>query len=139
MTSHALPHDPTPAGLSRWVVAGAVCGAVLSLILHAGAFRLLPSAWLLPFWGGIWGAVLAATLARLGGARLLLGALAFGAVLPTLVAFILIAPFRGQPTLTGVVPLALLFAIVVNGAWGLGTGIGLALFGRTRAKVSRPD
>jgi hypothetical protein len=36
---------------------------------------------------------------------------------------------------TGIVPLAILAAAFLNGAWGLGTGIGLALFGRPRASA----
>ena len=58
---------------------------------------------------------------------------ALGAALPTLIALVLVAPFRGQPTVTGVVPFAVLAAALVNGAWGLGTGLGLVFFGRPRA------
>jgi hypothetical protein len=92
--------------------------------------------WLLLFWGGVWGALLAATLARLDGARLVLAAIVFGAVVPTLVGVLVLAPLKGQPTVTGVVPFAVLAAALVNGAWGLGTGLGLAFFGRRRP---RPD
>jgi hypothetical protein len=81
-------------------------------------------------WGGVWGVVLAAALARLDGARLLIAALVFGAVFPTLVAWFLVAPVKGQPIAAGFAPMAMLIGPIVNGAWGLGTGIGLALFGR---------
>lgn len=119
---------------SRWLFAGAASGALSGLIVHQGAFALLESPWLLALWGGIWGGLLAAALARLEGLRLLLAAAGFGAVLPTLLAFMLIAPLRGQPTVTGVVPLALLAGVLLNAAWGLCTGIGLALLGRARAR-----
>jgi hypothetical protein len=93
----------------------------------------VPQIWSIAFWGGIWGAVLAATLARLEGARLLVAALIFGAAFPTLVAWFLVAPLKGQPVAAGFVPMAMAMGPIVNGAWGLGTGIGLALFGRRRA------
>jgi hypothetical protein len=118
----------------RWLLAGAASGALSSLVLHHGAFALLHSPWLVPFWGAAWGALAAIALGRMKGARLVLGAVAFGAVLPTLAAFLLVAPLRGQPTVTGVVPLVLIGAVLVNAAWGLGTGIGLLLLGRPRAR-----
>ena len=86
------------------------------------------------FWGGVWGAVMAVALARLQGTRLLIAALAFGALLPTLVAWFVVAPLKGQPMAAGFVPMAMVVGPIVNGAWGLGTGIGLALFGRSRAR-----
>ena len=45
---------------------------------------------------------------------------------------LVVGPARGHPSVTGVVPLAILAAAFLNGAWGLGSGIGLALFGRAR-------
>ena len=57
----------------------------------------------------------------------------FGAVLPTIVALAVFAPLKGQPTVTGVVPLAVLEVILLNAAWGLATGLGLAFFGRPRS------
>lgn len=154
MDSHALRHYPAASDLPRWLLVGFLAGAVSVLIFHQGALGLLhalelsprapysmeatrpwgiPVLWSLAFWGGVWGAVLAATLGRLEGARLVVAATIFGAVLPTLVAWFVVAPLKGQPTATGVVPLAMLIGILVNGAWGLGTGIGLALFGRPSA------
>lgn len=138
--------------LPRWVGTGAIAGAVSVLVFQQGALALLeglgisarapysmeppwgiPALWSLALWGAIWGAVLAATLARLEGARLVFGALVFGAVVPTLVTLAVVAPLKGQPTVTGIVPLAVLAVLLLNGAWGLGTGLGLAFFGRPRA------
>jgi hypothetical protein len=115
-----------------------VSGVASVLLFQQGAlglfqllgFRGAPALWPLAAWGAIWGALLAATLGRLGGKRLILGAGLFGAVLPTLAAVLLVAPLKGQPVVTGVVPLAILVAALVNGAWGLAAGTGLALFGR---------
>jgi hypothetical protein len=155
MTSHALHDHPARALLSRWVIVGFLSGAAAVLIFHQGAAAMLhaldltprapysmevtspfgvPQVWSIAFWGGIWGAVLAATLARLEGARLLFAALVFGAVFPTLVAWFLVAPLKGQPMAAGLVPMAMAVGLILNGAWGLGTGIGLALFGRPRVR-----
>lgn len=151
MATHAFSPIPAPGGLARWVLTGALAGAISVLLFQQGiaavlhAWGLLPQApyafeptrpfgvpvlWSLAFWGGAWGAVLAASLARLQGAALVAAATAFGAVLPTAVALIVVAPLKGQPPVTGIVPLAILLGGLLNGAWGFGTGLGLALLGR---------
>ena len=81
--------------------------------------------------------MLAATLARLEGARLLVAALVFGAIFPTLIAWFLVAPLKGQPMAAGFAPMAMAIGPILNGAWGLGTGIGLVLFGRARTPRDR--
>jgi len=154
MTSQVLHHSEGTR-LSRWVIVGFLSGAVAVLIFHQGAAALLhaldviarapyslqptrpwgiPQLWSITFWGGLWGALLAATLARLDGARLLLAALVFGAIFPTLVAWFIVAPMKGQPMAGGFVPAAMAVGLILNGAWGLGTGIGLALFGRSGSR-----
>ena len=154
MAYQALDHSPARTELPRWLVVGFISGAASVLVFHQGAAALLyalelttrapysmqatspfgvPQIWSITFWGGIWGAVLAAMLARVGGARLLAAALVLGAVLPTLVAWFVVAPLKGQPMAAGFAPMAMMIGPIVNGAWGLGTGIGLALFGRSRA------
>jgi hypothetical protein len=90
----------------------------------------LAQLWSIVFWGAVWGVALAAALSRLEGVRLLLAATVFGAVLPTLVAWTIVASLKGQPLFAGGVPKAMLVGLLVNAAWGLGTGIGLAVFGR---------
>jgi hypothetical protein len=101
--------------------------------LQATAPFGIPQIWSLAFWGGVWGVLLALILARLETARLLVAATLFGAVLPTLVAWFVVAPLKGQPVGGGFAATAVALALVANGLWGLGTGIGLALFGRGRA------
>jgi hypothetical protein len=146
-------HYPARARLPRWLVVGFVAGFVSVIVFHQGAAALLhaleltprapfsfqptrpfglPQLWSIAFWGGVWGVILAAALARLDGARLIVAATIFGSVLPTLVAWFVVAPLKGQPMAAGFVPAAMLIGPIVNGAWGLGTGIGLALFGRRR-------
>jgi hypothetical protein len=154
MAYQALDRYPARGELSRWVIVGFLSGGAAVLIFHQGAAALLhalelaarapyslqptspfgiPQIWSITLWGAVWGAVLAATLARLDGARLLVAGLVFGAVFPTLVAWFLVAPLKGQPMAAGFAPAAMLVGPIVNGAWGLGTAIGLALFGRPRA------
>lgn len=154
MTTATLHHYPERSELARWLVVGALSGAISVLVFHQGMAALLhalglaagapyslqptrplgvPALWSIVFWGGLWGAILAATLARLDGARLLLAALLFGAVFPTLVAWFVVAPLKGQALAAGFVPARMAVGLLLNGAWGLGTGIGLALLGRARA------
>src|SRR2546421_687169 len=85
MTTHAMPHDQTTLALPRWLIVGFISGAVSVLLFHQGAAALLqalaltprvpysleptapfgiPQLWSLAFWGGVWGVLLAAALAR---------------------------------------------------------------------------
>jgi len=157
MSSNAQHHYPATSELPRWLVVGFVSGAISVLLFHQGTAALLhaleltarapyslaptspfgvPQVGSIAFWGGIWGVLLAASLGRLDGAPLVLAAVAFGAVLPTLVAWFLVAPLKGQPLAAGGIPMAMAVGVMVNGAWGLGTGIGLALFGRARREAT---
>src|SRR5919109_1728301 len=135
MDTHALHHYPARAELSRRLVVGFVAGFVAVLLFHQSALALLhaaqlsrsapfsftptppfgiPQLWSLAFWGGVWGVVLAAALARLDGARLIVAALVFGAVFPTLVAWFIVAPLKGQPVAAGWVPSAMALGPIVN-------------------------
>jgi len=152
MQTHTLRSYTNRAALSRWLLVGALAGAASVVVFHQSAAALLhalqltpraaysfsptppfgvPQLWSLAFWGGVWGIVLAAALARLKGARLVVAATLFGAVAPTLVAWFVVAPLKGQPIAGGWAPAAMAIGPIVNAAWGLGTGIGLHLFGRS--------
>jgi len=143
---------------ARLLLIGFISGAIAVLVFHQGAAAILhalaltprapysmnataplgvPQLWSIAFWGGVWGVVLAAALARLHGAALIIAATLFGAVLPTLVAWFVVAPLKGQPIAAGFVPAAMLIGPIVNAAWGLGTGLGLALFRNQRAFSTR--
>jgi hypothetical protein len=136
----------------RWLFTGFIAGALAVLVFHQGAFAMLHSMGITPrtpysmqatapfgipqllsttFWGGVWGVVLAFALHRLDGPPLVLGATIFGAILPTLVAWFVVAPLKGQPMAGGLLPAAMATGLVVNAAWGLGTGAILLLFGRS--------
>jgi hypothetical protein len=141
-----IPHRGLP-----WWISAFLCGGAAVLVLHQGTLAALylagftalppyslaptapwgvPQLWSLAFWGGAWGIVLAAALRRLTGGGLVFASLVFGAIFPTLVAWFIVAPLKGQPMAAGFVPAAMAIGPIVNAAWGLGTGVGLALFGR---------
>jgi hypothetical protein len=159
MASHPSRSDPYDASLSRWLVCGFVAGAIAVLVFHQAALGMLhqlglvqhapfsrvhtapwgvPQIWSSAFWGGLWGIALAAALRRLDGPALVVSSTLFGAVLPTLVAWFVVAPLRGQPMAAGFAPAAMMVGPIVNAAWGLGTGIGLVLFGRPHLRASYP-
>ena len=150
-TTQVLPHSSHAPALSRWAIVGFLSGAISVLLFHQGvvmifhaleltsrqAYNLqatapfgVPQVWSLAFWGGGWGVVLALIVARMETARLLIAATVFGAVVPTLVAWFMVAPLKGQPLGGGFAASGIALALVANALWGLGTGIGLALFGR---------
>lgn len=137
---------------TRWLLTGFVAGALAVLIFHQGALAMLhamgvtprgaypmqatppfgiPQVWSLAFWGGVWGVILALALHRLDGPPLVFAAILFGAILPTLVAWFVVAPLKGQPMAGGFKPAAMATALIINAAWGLGTGAILLLFGRS--------
>lgn len=153
MDSYALRHSLAATDLPRWLVIGFVSGFLAVLIFHQGAAAFLhalqwtprapysmaavaplgvPQVLSLAFWGGVWGVLLAFVLARLDGAKLVLAATVFGAILPTIIAWFVVAPLKGQPPVAFVMP-GVLIGPIVNAAWGLGTGLGLLWFGRPRA------
>lgn len=142
--------------MARWLTVGFVAGALSVLLFHQGAAALLhalaltsrapysmaatapfgiPQLWSIALWGGVWGVLLAATLMRFRGAAFIVAAIVFGTVLPTLVGWFVVAPLKGQPVAAGFALPAMLVGPIVNAAWGLGTGIGLALFGRSRPRL----
>ena len=122
-----------------------VTGAASVLVFHQGVLELLYLAGVIPFvpysmkptaplgvpavvsaafWGGVWGIIMIAALGRrLAGARYWTAALVFGAVLPTLVALVVVLPLKGQPMGGGWDPAHIGIGLLVNGAWGLGTAL----------------
>ena len=157
MAAHTL-HQERAFTAPRWLIVGFVAGFLAVLVFHQGAAAALhtlgitprapysmaatapfgiPQIWSIAFWGGVWGVILAAALARLRGAALIAGATVFGAIFPTLVAWFIVAPLKGQPMAANFVPAAMMIGPIVNAAWGLGTGIGLALLGSYAAHARR--
>jgi uncharacterized BrkB/YihY/UPF0761 family membrane protein len=96
--------------------------------MHPTAPFGVPQIVSLAFWGGIWGigfAWIERYLPR--GWRYFLSALLIGAVLPTLVAWFVVAPLKGLPIAGGSRAALIATGLIVNGAWGIGTAIILRL------------
>ena len=156
MATHTLTHEHEHAvaphsSLGRWFMVGALAGALAVLVFHQSAAALLfslgmtergpyamqatqplgvPQLWSITFWGGVWGLALAAALRRFHGVQLVLLATLFGALFPSLVAWTVLAALKGAPLFAGGAAKGIAVGLIVNAAWGLGTGLGLALFGR---------
>lgn len=137
-----LPYS-VPAG-TRLAI-GFAAGLLATLIFHQLALTLLwvvgfapfppfqmapthpfgiPALLSLSFWGGVWGILYAAIDHRFGhGGRYWLAAFAFGALLPTAVALLVVLPLKGRPMGGGWHLPLIVTALLINGAWGLGTGL----------------
>jgi len=137
-----LPKDRSPSLHLLW---GFVAGFLATLIFHQMAVALLwklgmapgppfqmvprpplgvPAVFSLAFYGGIWGVLFAATdqyFPRDG--RYWMTALIGGAIFPSLVALLVVAPLKGSPIGADWNWKIWLFAMIVNGIWGVGTGL----------------
>ena len=137
----------------RWLVTGFIAGALAVLVFHQGLLALLnlsglahhavystqatapfgiPAIWSIAFWGGVWGLVFAAIFRSLWGISVVIAAIVFGALVLSAFAWFVVDPLKGQGIAAGAVSTNMWVAMLVNGAWGFGTGLGLALFGRAR-------
>jgi hypothetical protein len=84
----------------------------------------VPAVFSLSFWGGIWGipfALVDGTFPRRTGYWIT--AFLLGAILPSLVALLVVLPLKGRPMGGGWHLPLLVTAFLVNGIWGVGTGI----------------
>jgi hypothetical protein len=90
----------------------------------------------LAFWGGVWGVIFVLVeraIARSPGGYWV-GAIVFGTVFPTLVAWFVVLPLKGLPAGFGFHFPGVLVGPIVNGLWGLGTALFLlAMSGPRRA------
>jgi hypothetical protein len=121
-----LFHQPVLAVLTHLGFAKAA-----TYSLTATAPLGVPQVMSLSFWGGVWGVVYAAIEHRFPrGARYWVCAFVFGAILPTLVAWFIVAPLKGLPLAAGWQARRMITGLVINGAWGIGTGLLLWLGSR---------
>jgi hypothetical protein len=125
---------------------GFVAGFLATLLFHESGLALLhqvglfagaafdfrpvapfgvPAVIQMAFWGGVWGIVfvLVEHLIARGPGGYWLGALLFGAIVPTLVLWFVVLPLKGQPAGHGFRFPGVLVAPFVNGLWGLGTAV----------------
>ncbi len=90
----------------------------------------VPAVFSLAFWGGVWGIALWLVIRGHDGSSLYwILALIVGAVAPSLVALLVVLPLKGQPVAGGGDPKLIVGALLLNGAWGLGTAFLIRLLG----------
>lgn len=125
--------------IMRVVLFGFIAGFAAVLVFHQlaqlGLYKMVPgrnfpwnmrpNPWGVPavinlsFWGGVWGIVFALVQGWFPrGVVYFILAIIFGAVLPTAFSWYVLGPMRGAA-----VPPFSIYGPIVNGAWGLGTGI----------------
>jgi hypothetical protein len=132
-----------------------VAGFASTLVFHQGLLWLLyaggfsprapwnmtpvpplhvPAVISLAFWGGMWGIVLWALIGASGDAAYWMMALLIGALGPSLIAWFVVMPIKGMGLAGGWDPKIIVGALLLNGAWGLGTALLTQLL--TRVNVS---
>jgi hypothetical protein len=79
----------------------------------------VPAVISLSFWGGVWGIILGLVLLRAKGGSFWALAISFGAIAPTLVAGLVVAPLKGMPI--GADSKLFVTGLIINGVWGLVT------------------
>jgi MFS family permease len=84
----------------------------------------IPAVISLALWGGVWGVLFAFIQGRFPhGTSYWLTTFGFGAVFPSLVALLIVAPLKGHPLGGGWHWQLLLTAFLINGIWGIGTAV----------------
>ena len=140
-----MAHTNASEGLPTRLLFGFGAGFLATLIFHQLTLALLwgaglapfrpfpmaatqpfgiPAVFSLAFWGGVWGilfAVIDGKFPSRGGYWVT--AFLFGAILPSLVALLVVLPLKGRPMGGGWHLPLLLTAFLINGAWGIGTGL----------------
>ena len=84
----------------------------------------VPAVFSLAFWGGAWGMLYTLMESRFPrSSRYWVTAFLFGAILPSLVALVVVLPLKGQPMGGGWHLPLLVTVFMVHGAWGMGTAL----------------
>ncbi len=139
------------------VALGFIAGALGVLVFHQGFIEILHLAGVLPnqpysfkptaplqvpqvlslaFWGGLWGIALVFCLEALHSAARLWAAFLFGGVFPPLVGMLIVAPLKGT-SVDWTDWRRLSMGFLINGVWGLGTGLVYLMQRRLGTKVAR--
>ncbi len=110
--------------LSVWVLWGVGLAPFAPYSMAATKPFAVPAVISLAFWGGIWGILFALIDRKFPTHGGYWGvAFLFGAILPSLVALLVVLPLKGRPPGGGWHPPLVLTAFLINGAWGVGTGL----------------
>ena len=83
----------------------------------------------LAFWGGLWGIVFVLAeryIARSPGGYWV-GAIIFGAIIPDVVSWFIVAPLKGLPVGYGFSFRSIATVLIVDGLWGFGTAVFLSI------------
>lgn len=110
-------------GLRAALVAGGA-GTATPYSLAPTAVGGVPQVLDRAFWGGVWGILLVMVESRVPrrpAYAYWIVALAFGALLPSLFAWFVVAPIKGKALAAGGDPVRLAVTLATNGAWGVGT------------------
>jgi hypothetical protein len=134
-----------------WAFKSFVAGFIATLTFHQGllhAFYLsgkfpspawnmapvgvfhVPSVISLAFWGGVWGIALWAMIKKQSDTKQWLLALSLGAVLPSVVALLVVFPLKGMAFAANWDPKMWGGAFLLNGVWGLGVYLLMKVFGK---------
>lgn len=91
----------------------------------------VPAVVSLSFWGRIWGILFASIESRFPTRKgYWFASFIFGAILPSLVALMIVLPLKGRPMGGGWGLPLLVTAFLINGTWGVGTALFLKMFSR---------
>ncbi|MGH6946181.1 MAG: hypothetical protein ACREDZ_02535 [Kiloniellales bacterium] len=145
MTNDQRSTHVSPVPSVGYLAVAFIAGVLAVLVFHQGMLGFLhaievtpavpyetrptaplgvPQIWSLAFWGGIWGIIFAYLEPHLRrGWAYFLGALLFGAIAPTLVAWFVVLPLKGLPIAGGWRASGIATGLLVNGAWGIGTAL----------------
>lgn len=146
-----MDEEIIPPAAGTRLLSGFVAGFFATLVFHQLVLALLwgvglapfgpfsmaatrpfgvPAVFSLAFWGGVWGCLFALIEDKFRHfGSYWAAAFVFGAILPSLVALLVVLPLKGKPMGGWSSPL-LLTAFLINGAWGIGTGLILKLLSR---------
>ena len=134
-----------------WIFKSFIAGFISTLLFHQGLFHLLflagkvpkpawnmaatqplqvPAVISLAFWGGVWGVALWVMIRRQSTSRQWALAFVLGALLPSIVGLLLVAPLKGMPFAANWDLKIWLGAFLLNGAWGLGVVLFMKAFGK---------
>lgn len=156
-----MVNDNRSIGWATKLLLGFIAGFFATLIFHQLALALMwsmdfapykpfamapthpfgiPSVISFAFWGGIWGILFALIEGRFprGGAYWVTAFL-FGGILASLVAFVIVLPLKGQPMGGGWHLQTMVRAFILNGLWGIGTGLFLKWFVVWAGKSRKAD
>jgi hypothetical protein len=137
-----MASDTISAGFPKLAIIGFFAGFVSTLTFHQMALWLLwesgfapfrpyvftgvppfnmPAVISLAFWGGAWGILFALIQDKFPSNAYWPITFGFGAILPSLVALMIVLPLKGKPMGGGWHWPLLVTAFLINGIWGIGT------------------